>query len=352
MFKSARLKLTFWYLLIIMLISALFSVAIYIGLTRELERGFRRAEIRFKAEELDIPLPRPWPLQPENLDPRLRELRPRFFLVEDLEAAKKKLVLNLLMVNGVILGLSALASYFLAGKTLKPIEVAMEEQKRFVADASHEFRTPLTALKTSMEVALRDKKMSLREAREVIKSNLEDIDGLQSLSNKLLSLAHYQDNGRNLVFEDVDIAEVIKKAYKKILPLAKEKSINIKLEVENQPIQANAESLEEMMLIFLDNAVKYTPEKGKVTVTTKTDKKYLFIEVKDTGIGIAKEDIPHIFNRFYRVDKSRSKINVPGFGLGLSLAKRIIEMHKGRVEVISEVGKGTTFIIRLPLKHS
>jgi two-component system sensor histidine kinase CiaH len=352
MFKSARLKLTLWYLLIIMLVSACFSVVIYVGLTRELERGFHRAEIRFRAEELDIPLPRRWLLQPENLDPRLQELRPHFFLIEDLAATKKRLILNLLVVNGVILGLSALVGYFLAGKTLKPIEEALEEQKRFVADASHEFRTPLTALKTSMEVALRDKKMSLRKAKEVIKSNLEDIDGLESLSNKLLSLARYQDNGHNLLFNDVDIAGVIENACRKILPLAKEKRIEIRLEVKKQTIQANKESLEEMMVIFLDNAVKYTPPKGRVTVTTRVDKRCLFIEVADTGIGIAKEDIPHIFDRFYRLDKSRSKIDVPGFGLGLSLAKRIVEMHKGSVKVSSILNKGTAFTIKFPLKHS
>lgn len=375
MFKSARLKLTGWYLLIIMLISLSFSMVIYVGLTRELERGFRWAEIRFRAKELDIPLPRRWPLQPENLDPRLRESRPRFFLVEDLEEAKKRLVLNLLMVNGVILSISALAGYFLAGKTLQPIEKTMEEQKRFVADASHELRTPLTALKTSMEVALKDKKMSLSEAKNVIRSGLADIDSLKSLSDNLLSLAHYQSNGQNLIFREVDVAGVVKNACQKISPLAKEKSIDLKVEVENQIIQANKESLEEMMLIFLDNAVKYTPSKGKVAVAGKADKKYLSIKVKDTGIGIAPEDIPHIFDRFYRVDQSRSKrylrggrLNPPaggenhdssdggevigGFGLGLSLAKRIIEIHKGSVEVISEVSRGTTFTIKLPLKHS
>ena len=352
MFHSARLKLTSWYLLIIMLISISFSVAIYIGTCQELEWGFRRAEIRHQAEELDISMPRYWQRHSENLDPRLQNLRPRLFLVEDLETVKSRIGSQLLIVNGVILLFSAGAGYFLAGRTLAPIRTAMEEQKRFVADASHEFRTPLTALKTSMEVALRDKKLSLSEAREVIKSNLEDIDGLQLLSNNLLNLTNLQSNGQKLVFKDIDIAQVFKNAHRKILPLAKEKNIEIKAKVKKQNIQANREGLEEMMLIFLDNAVKYSFPKGKVMVRTKIDKKHLILEIKDMGIGIAKEDVSHIFDRFYRVDQSRSKENISGYGLGLSLAKRIIEIHRGSVAVSSVLGKGTTFAIKLPLEYS
>jgi signal transduction histidine kinase len=317
-----------------------------------MERGFRRAELRNQAEELGIPLPRRFSLQPEDLPPRLREIQPHFAFIEDFQAAKEKLVFNLIIINGIILGISALAGYFLAGKTLKPIEETMEEQKRFVADASHELRTPITALKTSMEVALRDKKMSLNGAKQEIKSNLEEINSLQSLSNNLLSLANFQNNGKNLIFEGVDIAEKVKKAYQKILPLAKEKNIDIKINVKKQNLLANKESLEQMILIFLDNAVKFTPQKGKVTLITRPNKNHLILEVKDTGIGIAKKDIPHVFDRFYQADQSRSKIKTTGFGLGLSLAKRIIEIHKGLVEVSSLLGKGTTFTIKLPLKHS
>ena len=104
-----------------------------------------------------------------------------------------------------------------------------------------------------------------------------------------------------------------------------------------------------MVLIFLDNAVKYTPKDGKVTISTRVDKKRAFIKIKDTSVGISKQDVPYIFDRFYRVDQSRSKNNRQGFGLGLSLAKKIIEMHKGSVEIVSRVGKGTIFIVELPL---
>lgn len=352
MFRSTRIKLTAWYLLIIMTISLSFSGVIYKETVVELERGFRRVDLRHRAEELGIPLPRFFSGRPEDLPSRLRETAPRYFFVEDLEETKKRLAFYLFLVNATILGVSALAGYFLAGKTLKPIEKILEEQKRFVADASHELRTPLTALKTSMEVALRDNKMSLPQVKKVLRSNLEDIDSLKTLSDNLLSLTHYQSNGRNLIFNKINMAEVIKKAGQKILPLAKKKGIDLKIKIENQTIQANQESLEEMILIFLDNAVKFTQAKGKIKVIGKTDKKYFSLKISDTGIGIAKKELPYIFDRFYRADQSRSKEKVLGFGLGLSLAKRIIEIHKGTVEVESVSGKGTTFTIKLPLKHS
>ena len=336
MFHSARLKLTAWYLLIIMFISVSFSVAMYKVLTFELNRMERMQRLRIE-RGLSEPRRIIPPEQPFRIDPDL------------VDETQNHLQFILLVINLGILGSSAVAGYFLAGKTLKPIEKAMEEQKRFVADASHEMRTPLTALKTSMEVALRDKRMSLPEAKEVIKSNLEDIDGLKSLSDNLLSLAHYQSNGQKLIFKELDIKEVMKNVHRKILPLVKQKGVDVKLEIESQTIRGDKESLEEMMLIFLDNAVKYTPSGGKITVTAERKGKLLSIKVKDTGIGISRENIPHIFDRFYQVDRSRSKDKVAGFGLGLSLAKKIIEMYKGSVEVVSVLGKGATFTIKLPL---
>lgn len=350
MFKSARVKLTAWYLLIIMTISLSFSGVIYYGTSREMERSFRRIDLRHRAEELGIPLPRFFSF-PEDLPLRLRETAPRYFFAEDLAEARKRLLLNLVGINGVILAVSALAGYFLAGRTLAPIENSLEEQKRFVADASHELRTPLTALKTTMEVALRDKKMNLTEAKKIINDNLHSVDDLKSLSDKLLSLTRYQSNGGSLTFAEVDIREVIEKAVKKMESVAKEKKVRLGLKVKSEKLKGNAESLEEMMLIFLDNAVKFTPKGGRVTIETEVRGQKLEVRVKDTGVGIAKEDLPHIFDRFYRADQSRSRQKVDGFGLGLSLAKKIIEIHKGTVGVESKMGEGTSFSIKLPIAH-
>jgi len=349
MFHSARLKLTAWYLLIIMTISLSFSGVIYVGLTRELERGWRRMEIRKRAEDLGIPLPGFFSLRPEDLPRRLKDFSPRYFLTEDLKETKRRVLRNLLAVNGGIFILAGISGWFLAGKTLKPIEQALEEQKRFVADASHELRTPLAALKTSNEVALKDKKLTLGEAKKLIKSNLEEIESLETLTNNLLTLASLEENGQKLNFQKVDIKNIVDSTYQKILPLGLEKKIKIKIESSGGKIFGDEESLKKMILIFLDNAVKYTPEGGKIWLKTWQEKGKLILEIKDTGIGISEADLPHIFERFYRADKARAK---GGFGLGLALAKRIIELHHGSVKVVSRVGKGTTFTIMLPLKPS
>ena len=349
MFRSARLKLAGWYLLIIMLISLLFSVVIYQGIGSELEAGYRRVELRLRAEELGIKLPPHIPRQLEELRPEFKNMTPRAALLDDLNAARQRVILFLLLANGAILIISGGAGYFLAGKTLEPIEEALEEQKRFVADASHELRTPLTALKVSTEVTLREKKLSTKEARKALESNLEDVNNLQILAENLLSLAQYEKGNNDYIFGQVNLAEVIEKAHKKIQPLAKKKNIAVKIGAVDVAFEANEESLGKMILIFLDNAVKYTPEKGEVVVTAHQDGKHVFIEVKDSGIGINQKDIHHIFDRFYRVDQSRSKTRVPGFGLGLSLAKKIVDLHKGAVDMSSVPGQGTTFTVKLPL---
>lgn len=336
MFRSARVKLTVYYLLIIMFISGLFSFAIYRVVTSELETRFSTIERRIEFEQRGFGLP---PAQ-------------RAFLAGHLEGAKRRVLAILLLANGVILVFSGVAGYFLAGKTLRPIEEALEEQKRFVADASHELRTPLTSLKTSIEVALRDKKMTTKEAKETLQSSLEEADNLGILASDLLDLTRYQKASTDLTFKQVDAGRLLEDVSKKVQPLAKDKDINLEVNSAKAILKADETSLNKVITILLDNAIKYTPKKGKVTATAKVDRRHFFLEVKDTGIGIRQSDIPHIFDRFYRVDQSRSKMEVPGFGLGLSMAKEIVDLHKGSIEVASAFGKGSTFTVKLPLKHS
>lgn len=290
---------------------------------------------------------------------RRLDLRQRGFLpppgqdqlfIEDLKEAETKVLLVLVNTNLVILLFSSFAGYFLAGITLHPIEKALEEQKRFVADASHELKTPLTALQTSIEVALRDKKINLEEALFTLKDSLLDVKKLTILTTNLLSLTKYQQNGVKGYFEKVNIKDIVFESEKKITPMVKQKNISLKVEGEDIYIKGNRESLGKMVTILLDNAVKYTPEKGKISIEFETKGKLALIIVWDTGIGIPKNDLPFIFERFYRSDVSRSKSEVPGFGLGLSIAKSIVDIHKGTIEVESEVGKGSTFTVKLPVE--
>lgn len=350
MFHSARLKLTFWYLLIIMFISASFSALIFHEASIELEHGFRRAELRLHAEEMGMHLPRRFSLRREDLRPELQDLAPRFLFIEDLEDAKQALIARLFIINGIIFIASALVSFAMAGKTLAPIEQAMEEQKRFVADASHELRTPLTALKTSIEVALRDKKLSTSQAKNVLKDSIKDIDLLSVLSQKLLHLSQLQQ-GLSLNLSKVNLSKISQDVIKKVKPLAKDKGIEIKTDLISVEIEAEKEQIQEMLTVFLDNGIKYTPENGKVFINLTKQKNEAIINISDTGIGISEKHLPKVFDRFYRVNSARANDKVDGFGLGLSLAKKIIKAHKGTVKVKSKVGEGTTFTITLPLKN-
>lgn len=334
-FNKARLKLTAWYLLIIMLISISFSIVIYKGLENEVERFARIHRMRIERNIFHLPPP---PLSPADLD-----------LVNE---SKQRIIFILAIVDGMILIISGGLGYFLAGKTLKPIKDMVDEQNRFVSDASHELRTPLTSLKTSMEVYLRDKNLSLTDTKSLISESINDVNRLQLLSEELLKMTQYQTPEENTKFEKVDIGSVVKKAVSNITPLAKRKKIPITLHVSDQIIQGNKNALMDLLVILLDNAIKYSPKNKPVTISVKKMDSYILISVNDHGIGIEKKDIPYIFDRFYRADLARSTANVGGYGLGLSIAKKIAEIHHGSIQVESEVGTGSTFTVRLPLFFS
>jgi signal transduction histidine kinase len=333
MFRSARIKITAWYLLAILIISFIFSIAIYRTVASDLDARYSNIENYIKINIKGM----------EKVPPVLRNI-----LQNDLRTAKQRVVLMLLFANGAILIIAAFVGYFLAGRTLRPIEEMVEEQNRFITDASHELRTPLAALKTSTEVALREKKISSTEARKILEENLEDIGSLELLSERLLHLAQYQKGERELAFERINLGKAINTSYKKILPLAKKKDILVDIDVRDNFIVADRVSIEEIILILLDNAVKYTPDGGKVSINSMIEGRNAIIKVIDSGPGISQKDISRIFDRFYRADHSRSKVNVSGFGLGLPIVKRVVELHHGSVYVSSKIGSGSIFTVRLP----
>lgn len=330
MFEVARLKLTAWYLLIIMLISIAFSLVIYNVLQAELARVERAQRLR---RQLQIPFGFREPV----IDP------------EVLQESQNRLQAILILINLMILGAAGVAGYFLAGRTLKPISEIVDEQNRFITDASHELRTPLTSLKSEIEVNLRDKDLSLQDARKLLTSNLEEVNNLQSLSDRLIHLTSTQNYHDRDSFEKVSLLEAVNEAYRKVGNMAKHKNIAIKINVKGDFIEGDRQNLIEVFVILLDNAIKYSPEGQKVTVTSrKTDGK-AEIKVADQGIGISRKDLPHLFDRFYRADKSRARLDVGGYGLGLSIAKQIVEKHHGSISVESKPGKGSTFTVILPV---
>ena len=314
MFKNARIKLTAWYVVIIMVISLTFSAMINGMISREIHERFIVIERRLRIQDVHE-------------------------FIEDQKNIQSKVFFSLFYINSTILVFSSIAGYFLAGKTLRPIEEALEDQKRFVADASHELKTPISTLQTSIEVTLRDKKLNLKEAKKSLSQNLIDIKRLNKLTHYLLNISKV-DNSQN-------ISEVIN-SEELILSVVKKFSIKRKIitKLKKVEIKGNYEELSQLIAIFVDNAIKYSDSDIYIHSIVKNNR--LEISIKDNGIGISSEDLPQIFDRFYRVDRSRSK-SIEGFGLGLSLAKSLAQRNNVQILVESKINKGSIFKLLLKL---
>ena len=327
MIRSAVLKLTFAYLVIIMALSIAFSVTLYRISDSELNHGLRQP---------GTPVFRETSLY--NFD-TFRETR--------LSESRENLKANLVLLNLITLGAGFAASYLLARKTLEPIERAMKSQMQFTADASHELRTPLTAMQTEIEVALRDKNLSTDEAKELLASNLEEVGKLRQLSDDLLQLAH--QNGEKLTNAMGNVRLSVASAVEYVAKPAAAKHIQLQIDGLDKDMlfKGDEASLSKLVAILLDNAIKYSPEKTTVTIKAKQDGSSILLRVTDQGVGIDKVDLPHIFDRFYRADISRTKIDAGGYGLGLSIAQKLAHLHDGSLEVEKTSKKGTTFLLKL-----
>lgn len=332
MFQKARLKLTAWYLLIIMLISISFSLVIYKVQVQEMQRfaSAQRMRMERDLERNDIFRPQP-PIIDDDL------------IIE----TENRLLINILIINTFILIASGVSSYLLAGKTLRPIKDMVDEQDRFISDSSHELRTPLTSLKSAMEVALRDKSLTLVDAKILIKDNINDVNRLQKLSDSLIQLTR-KNSKQGLKIENISTKEILESAIKQIKSQADIKKIVIKSKIKNLKFSGDQEKLTNLFVILLDNAVKYSSEKKAVTVKAWKTKHFINVSVKDRGIGIAEKDLSHIFDRFFRADTSRSNVKATGYGLGLSIAKMIVDQHHGSINVKSTFDNGSVFTVKLP----
>jgi heavy metal sensor kinase len=243
--------------------------------------------------------------------------------------------------------LSALANSF--NHLLDRLEAAHTTQQRFTADASHELRTPLTVLRGEIEVALR-KPRSAEEYREVLVSNKEEIERLSRLTENMLALAHVDVGDGITQRELVNVSELCSNVASRLQNLATERQITLHHEdTTTEPLSVNGDriALERVMLNLVENAVRYSPAGENVTVRVSKSPPWIEIQVIDTGGGIAPEHLPHLFERFYRVDKARSRVH-GGSGLGLSIVKALVEAHDGSVSVTSQIGHGSTFTVRLP----
>ncbi|HWF39663.1 MAG TPA: ATP-binding protein [Candidatus Acidoferrales bacterium] len=232
------------------------------------------------------------------------------------------------------------------------LETAFQRITQFTADASHELRTPVSVIRTSAELAL-SKPRAEDEYRETLSLILSETEKVSELIQQLLDLARADSGFTEFSLVRTDLYQPLRDACRQASLLAQSKQITFRQNIPNDSIWIAGESsaLEKLFLIVLDNAVKYTPSGGEIDVCLKSNEQFASVDIRDTGIGIALADIPHVFDRFYRVDRVRSRES-GGTGLGLAIGRWIAQAHRGDIRVHSELSKGSTFEIRLPLWSS
>ena len=231
---------------------------------------------------------------------------------------------------------------------LDRIESAFQRVQRFSADASHELRTPISVIRATAELALR-KQRDPQSYRDALLEVLRESERTSGMIENLLSLAR-SDASPRLPLTQVDIAGIVLACHEQIVPIASQKGITNALDVPSAPALTlgNAEALHRLFLILLDNAIKYSSEQGRITTSLAKLDGEIAVTIEDTGIGIAEDVLPHIFERFYRADKARSR-DLGGAGLGLSIAKWIADAHHAEIQVTSTLGHGSAFRVVIPI---
>lgn len=254
-----------------------------------------------------------------------------------------------LLFLGLIAAIAAgIIGWLLAGRALFPIKKSWQKQKDFVADASHELRTPLTIIQSNLDVVLNDPESTIDNNMKWLQNAYSETENMGKLINDLLLLAQIDASEIELNYKLLDISEAASMVGEKMGPAFINKSIYFANEISSGIyIYGDEIRIRQLMMILLDNALKYTPQGGKVKLQVKKDTDNAKIIVSDTGTGISEEDKERIFDRFYRADKARSR-SQGGTGLGLSIAHWIVETHKGKIIVKSRPGTGSSFIVEFP----
>lgn len=234
---------------------------------------------------------------------------------------------------------------------LARLERSFSEIRRFTADASHELRTPLTALRTEIDVALQ-KTLDRGQHRDLLASLLEELERMSRLTDQLLTLSRRDAGVDHFTLEPVDLRPFVETIVDALRPIADERGISLTIEGDAiVPIMGDRDRLRQVFINLIDNAVKYTSEGGSVRVRLDASEDGGTVVVEDTGIGIAEEHLPRVFDRFYRVDKARSR-SEGGTGLGLSIARSVVQLHDGKISLSSRFGVGTRFEVFLPNRAS
>jgi len=253
------------------------------------------------------------------------------------------LLIVLTCISTVLIGL---LSYYLAGKAMIPIQWSFNKQKKFVSDASHELRTPLSIFYSSLEILEAEEAEHLSPlGKELIADLKDETEIMKELIDKLLFLARHDQQQVSSNKEFIPLSSLLEKVsvkFQRIMPADIQFSTDIQ---ENIQLLGDASKIQELLYILLDNAIRYT-NSGKITLTLLKNQDIVKITVADSGIGMSEQELPLVFERFYRSDAARQR---NGTGLGLAIAKAIVEQHNGKIYATSQFGKGTTFHIEFPL---
>lgn len=342
MFRSARLQLTLFYMIILLVFSLILTISVRILAEREYNRS-ANAQL---GEVRHMFLGFPW----NDLDAEITFVRPeralRSIQDEQAEMVRQHLNRDFAIISLFGLVVAGTLSYWFAGRTLRPIEEAHRAQARFASDASHELRTPLASMRIENEVFLRQKSFTQEEAREQIESNLEEVQRLENLSNNLLALTHY--GTITLKTGPVSPQKLIDEAVERAEHTARAREVTFKKELGAGAILGNHDSLVQLLGILVDNALKYGPQGGTITIKGFKQSGSYVMQVLDEGPGIDNADLSHIFERLYRGDKARST-KAGGYGLGLALAAEIAKANHGHIQAANLKHGGACLTVNLDL---
>ncbi|MBA2392234.1 MAG: hypothetical protein H0V70_05755 [Ktedonobacteraceae bacterium] len=245
-----------------------------------------------------------------------------------------------------------LGGLWFGNRALAPAHLAFKQQKDFIANASHELRTPLALLRANAEALLRGRERMSADDVELLEDIVADAAHMGTLANTMLLLTRIDTGQLHLEQEILDIGDLATGVLHRAHSLADQMHITLEAKnIQSTLVLGDHVTLEQLILILLDNSIKYNLPDGHIMVNTYTDKELVHLEISDTGIGITSEHLPHLGQRFYRVDKARSR-EVDGSGLGLSIAKNIAAAHHGSLTIMSKPGQGTTVLLSFPILRS
>ena len=332
--KSEVNRLTLSYLAVIMTLSLIFTGIIYLLSTASLNRPLLPSEEENSSISVEAP-----EFEEHSFENTFRKRLER----RD-NTTRVTIIYSLVGFNLGIFVIGIFVSRSLAKLTLAPIERAMMKQTQFIFDASHELKTPLTAMLVRNEVALRKKSLPEEKAREVIEKNIEEILKMKELTASMLDVA--RENGEPEKSTEISVPEFFADLQEKLAPVAKERGVKIETEMnlgKNLRASAARNTLEQILIIFADNAMKYSGDSIVYLCAGRRGKNVAF-SVKDNGVGVKKEDQKRIFERFYQVDAARTRTkDKTSHGLGLAIAKNLAERQGYKIVLRSSEGRGAEF---------